>query len=67
MTWRKYLLELAHACGEVHPALVSLDRIDVIDGFTARSAKEVFGYAAGWGEPTAAEREDLRRWAAGGQ
>jgi hypothetical protein len=48
---RKDLLALAHACGEVHPALVSLEHIDLIDGLTHRPAREVFNYAPGWGLP----------------
>ncbi len=46
---RKELLHLGHACGQVHPALVPLDRFDIVDGFKTRSAREVFGYAPGWG------------------
>ena len=62
MTLRKELLNLAAACGEVHPALVPLDRIELIDpGFVRRSAREVFGYEAGWGLPSDAEREEVRR------
>jgi glutamate synthase domain-containing protein 2 len=53
---RKDALELAQACGEVHPALVSLDRFSILDGFAARPAREVFGYAPGWAERSASER-----------
>jgi glutamate synthase domain-containing protein 2 len=61
LTLRKELLNLAAACGEPHPALVPLDRIDLIDpGFVRRSAREVFGYEPGWGLPSDAEREELR-------
>ncbi|MBN9167550.1 MAG: FMN-binding glutamate synthase family protein [Myxococcales bacterium 68-20] len=60
MTFRKELLLLANACGEVHPALVSLDRLAVLDGFTAKSARDTFGYEAGWGLPTEAERAAIR-------
>ncbi|MBK9033300.1 MAG: FMN-binding glutamate synthase family protein [Myxococcales bacterium] len=56
VTLRKDLLQLAHACGQVHPALVPLDSLDVIDGLVRRSASEVFGYAPGWGLPPADER-----------
>ncbi len=59
---RKELLSLAYACGEPHPALVPLERIGVVDpGFVIRSAREVFRYDAGWGEPTALEVAELRR------
>lgn len=61
VTLRKELLQLAHACGEVHPALVPLDRFDLVDGFTTRSAKEVFGYAGlHWGLPHEQDRAELR-------
>jgi glutamate synthase domain-containing protein 2 len=60
LTLRKDLLALAHACGELHPGLVDLDRIDLIDGFHRRSAREVFGYEADWGQPTAEERVEVR-------
>jgi glutamate synthase domain-containing protein 2 len=56
MTLRKELLQLANACGTVHPALVPLDRIAIVDGFAQRSARDVFGYEADWGLPEAEER-----------
>ena len=56
LTLRKELLALAHACGQVHPALVSLDAIDILDGLSRRSAREVFGYEPGWGLPGAEAR-----------
>jgi glutamate synthase (ferredoxin) len=60
VTLRKELLQLANACGVPHPALVPLDRIDVLEGFTTRSARDVFGYEASWGMPTDAEQAQLR-------
>jgi glutamate synthase domain-containing protein 2 len=60
MALRKELLQLANACGEVHPGLVSLDRLAVIDGFTSRSAREVFAYEADWGLPSEEERVAVR-------
>lgn len=59
MTLRKELLALANACGEVHPSLVALDRFSIVDGFSMKSAREVFRYEAGWGLPTEAERKAL--------
>jgi hypothetical protein len=53
---RKDLLHLAHACGQVHPALVPLDNLDILDGLVRRSAPEAFGYAPGWGLPPADDR-----------
>lgn len=60
MTLRKELLALAHACGEWHPALVGLDRFELVDGFKSVSARETFGYRDGWGLPTEPEREETR-------
>lgn len=60
MTLRKDLLLLANACGEHHPALVSLDRLAIVDGFSTKSARDVFGYAPAWGLRTAAERDAIR-------
>jgi glutamate synthase domain-containing protein 2 len=67
VTLRKELLSLAHACGELHPALVALDRLDIVNpGFTSRSAREVFRYEPGWGMPSAADQEEIRRLVAHG-
>jgi len=55
VTLRKDLLQLANATGHAHPALVPLDAIDLIESSTStRSAREAFGYKAGWGLPPAA-------------
>jgi len=52
LTLRKELLSLSRACGVDHPALISLDHVDVLDDrFGATSARDVFGYAPGWGLP----------------
>jgi glutamate synthase (ferredoxin) len=62
VTLRKELLALANACGEVHPALVPIDRIEIVDpGFHRRAAREVFAYEPGWGLPSREEREEITR------
>ena len=54
ITLRKDLLALSRACGVTHPALISLDHVDVLDDrFGATSARDVFGYEPGWGVPSA--------------
>lgn len=59
-TFRKEVLALAHACGEGHPALVDLQRLDVLDGqFGTRCISEVFGYQEGWGRIPDADRRAL--------
>jgi glutamate synthase (ferredoxin) len=61
VTLRKELLQLASACGELHPALVPLDRFDIVEGFVTRSAAEVFGYVGvDWGLPHERDRAEIR-------
>jgi glutamate synthase (ferredoxin) len=60
LTLRKEMLSLGQACGEAHPALVSLDRFDILDGMRATAAREVFGYERGWGMPSADDQNALR-------
>ncbi|MBI5517183.1 MAG: FMN-binding glutamate synthase family protein [Deltaproteobacteria bacterium] len=57
---RKDLLALAHACGELHPALVPLERFALLEGLRATPALEVFGYAPGHGALPAEEQAALR-------
>lgn len=59
VTLRKELLSLAHACGELHPSLVSLDRFELLDGLSMKSARDAFQYEVGWGMPTAEDREAI--------
>jgi glutamate synthase domain-containing protein 2 len=59
---RKELLQLARACGEVHPALVTLDHLEYLDGRRQSTpATEVFGYRPSWGLPGETDRAELRR------
>jgi glutamate synthase domain-containing protein 2 len=58
---RAELLRLARTCGVVHPALVTADQIDLLDGEQAVSATSLFGYLPGWGLPTEDERAALQR------
>lgn len=52
---------LAHACGVEHPALVTLERIELLRGaLRSVCAREHFGYEAGWGLPSAADQARLR-------
>jgi glutamate synthase domain-containing protein 2 len=46
---RMELLHLSHACGHVHPALVPLDLLDLVDGLSSRTARDAFNYRPGWG------------------
>jgi glutamate synthase domain-containing protein 2 len=63
---RHELLQISRACGRVHPALVTLDAIEVLDDrFGTRRGAEVFGYEPGWGVPSAADRLELEGLLAG--
>ena len=59
---RRELLRLAHACGESHPSLVDLDRLELIgsDG-VSRPAADVFNYRQGWGLPLAPQAAEVQR------
>jgi glutamate synthase domain-containing protein 2 len=60
-TLRKDLLQLAHATGHAHPALVPLDALALVDSNTqTRSAAEAFDYQPGWGLPPESEVVAMR-------
>lgn len=61
ITLRKEVNRLSRACGVIHPALITLDSFDILDGrFGAQSASEIFGYPAELGMPNESEQEILR-------
>jgi hypothetical protein len=65
-TLRHELLQLALACGVAHPALVGPDRIEVLDGhYGSTTARQLFGYEAGWGLPGLADQAALSSLMAG--
>jgi hypothetical protein len=56
------LLCLARACGHVHPALVPLDAIELLDvDLRAVQADELFDYKPDWGRPGPADVEAITR------
>lgn len=56
-TLRFELLALARACGRVHPALVPLNAIEVLDvDLQSVPAEELFGYRPDWGLPGPVDR-----------
>ena len=62
VTLRKELLQLSHACGVGHPALVPLDAFEILDpGFGARAAREVFGYEPGTTSWSPSARDAIER------
>ena len=57
---RRDLLKVSEAVGVVHPALITADDIDILDGQRSHvSLRELYGYAPGWGEPGDRVREEL--------
>lgn len=51
-TLRFELLSLAHACGQLHPALMPLEDIELLDvDLQSVGVDELFGYKPGWGMP----------------
>jgi len=57
---RKELLQVSRACGVPHPALVTLDQIEILDDrLGSRSGTDVFNYEQGWGRPSIADSEAL--------
>ncbi len=56
------LQRLANACGWVHPALVPLEGLEILDGrFDSVSASEIFDYEEGWGLPSEYGRAEIER------
>ena len=61
-TVRRDLLEVAEACGVEHPGLIATDSVEILTGRTASTPlDEVYGYQAGRGLPSAADREEIAR------
>lgn len=50
-TLRKELLKISGAVGVAHPALITTDDIEIMNGdYDARTLASVYGYKDGWGE-----------------
>lgn len=59
-TLRFELLQLARTCGYVHPALVPLDAIELLDiDVKTVPVDELLGYRPGWGLPGPADSEAI--------
>ena len=57
---RKEVLDLCHAMGSEHPALLTPTQFEILDEtFGSRTATDVFGYEPTWGHPTEDQREQL--------
>ena len=59
---RKEIDALARACGVCHPAFLTDDHLEILDGrFGTSSLFELFGYRRGWGLPSEADRFQISR------
>ena len=62
ITLRKEVLALSHACGVPHPALITADQLELLDGrFGSKTVAELFGYGRGFGLPSTADCDEVRR------
>jgi len=62
VTLRKEVLTLSRACGAPHPALITANQLELLDGrFGATTVAELFGYGRGLGLPSATDCEEVRR------
>ena len=62
ITLRKELLHLSHACGIVHPALVSTDFFEILDEcFGSTTACDCFGYSKGLGLPSSVDQREIEK------
>ncbi|HEX7097069.1 MAG TPA: FMN-binding glutamate synthase family protein [Acidimicrobiales bacterium] len=61
-TMRYELLTVARACGVVHPALLTLSDLEMLDGDRMTTdLAAVFDYEPGWGLPSAADIDAITR------
>jgi glutamate synthase domain-containing protein 2 len=62
ITLRKDVLTLSRACGAPHPALITADQLELLDGrFGATTVADLFGYGRGFGVPSATDCDEVRR------
>ena len=62
ITLRKEVLALSRACGVPHPTLITADQLELLDDrFGAATVADLFGYGRGFGLPSTADRDDVRR------
>ena len=62
ITLRRDVLALSRACGVPHPTLITADQLELLDGrFGAKTVAELFGYGRGFGLPSPADCDEVRR------
>lgn len=58
---RKEMLQLSHACGEPHPALLTTDHFEILDEcFAGQTATQCFGYEPDWSLPSMDDQIAIR-------
>ncbi len=61
-TLRRDLLKVAESCGVAHPALVTVDDVEVLSGNNSATAlRDVHGYQPGWGTVGPELHEEITR------
>ena len=51
-TLRRDLLKVSEACGVEHPALIDVDRVELVNaGASSVTLRELYRYQPGWGQP----------------
>ncbi len=61
-TLRRDLLRVAEACGVEHPALITPDHLEILDGqIGGVSVRECYHYAPEWGLPSPVDQAEIRR------
>jgi glutamate synthase (ferredoxin) len=62
VTLRKDVLALSRACGVPHPTLITADQLELLDGrFGSKTVADLFEYGRGFGLPSPADCEEVRR------
>ncbi|HHU38938.1 MAG TPA: FMN-binding glutamate synthase family protein [Propionibacterium sp.] len=62
MTLRRDLLKVSEAAGVLHPAMLSVDDVSIMDGDRSQTPlREVYGYEPGWGVPGAEIVHEIQR------
>jgi glutamate synthase domain-containing protein 2 len=62
ITLRKDVLALSRACGVPHPALITADQLELLDGrFGSTTVAQLFGYGRGFGVPSPTDCDEVRR------
>ncbi len=60
-TLRRDLLRVSQACAVQHPAMLSGDDLEILDGrLGGISLREAYGYQPGWGVPSGADLDAIR-------